>query len=142
MATSTLFTEQRKSNLPRRVNISAQIPAPLHQKIPRSTTQIVKIRTKDLSLWLDGKYVEIFIKKVENISEIEVASGIDIARQIAFWNKSEEISCHIEEMPGYETAYWHKLKLDMKRIWVTVSPERRYILCSITDLFTNTQREG
>ncbi|MBW0521839.1 hypothetical protein O181_061554 [Austropuccinia psidii MF-1] len=45
-------------------------------------------------------------------------------------------------MPGYETADWDQLKVDMKRRWGTVSPERRYRLSSITDLFTKTQQEG
>ncbi|MBW0592502.1 hypothetical protein O181_132217 [Austropuccinia psidii MF-1] len=139
MATSTPYTEQRPSTLPRRVNISAQIQTPLHQEIPRNTTPIVKIRAKDYNLWFDGKDVERFIKKVENIAEIEGASGRDIARQIAFWTKDEEISYHIEGMPGYETADWDQLKVDMKRRWGTVSPERRYRLSSITEFFTRTQ---
>ncbi|MBW0534467.1 hypothetical protein O181_074182 [Austropuccinia psidii MF-1] len=142
MATSTPYTEQRQSTLPRRVNISSQMPTPLHQEIPRNTTPIVKIRAKDYNLWFDGKDVERFIKKVENIAEIEGESGRDIARQIAFWTKDEEISYHIEGMPGYETADWDQLKVDMKRRWGTVSPERRYRLSSITDLFTKTQQEG
>ncbi|MBW0592979.1 hypothetical protein O181_132694 [Austropuccinia psidii MF-1] len=142
MATSTPYTEQRPSTLPRRVNISSQIPTPLHQEIPRNSTPIVKIRAKDYNLWFDGKDVERFIKKVENIAEIEGASGRDISRQIAFWTKDEEISYHIEGMPGYETADWDQLKVDMKRRWGTVSPERRYRLSSITDLFTKTQQEG
>ncbi|MBW0484870.1 hypothetical protein O181_024585 [Austropuccinia psidii MF-1] len=33
MATSTPYTEQRKKNLARRVNISSQIPTPSHQEI-------------------------------------------------------------------------------------------------------------
>ncbi|MBW0587936.1 hypothetical protein O181_127651 [Austropuccinia psidii MF-1] len=70
MATSTLYTEQRPSTLPRRVNISAQIQTPLQQEISRNTTPIVKIRVKDYNLWLDGKDAERFIKKVKNISEI------------------------------------------------------------------------
>ncbi|MBW0578875.1 hypothetical protein O181_118590 [Austropuccinia psidii MF-1] len=115
LATSTPYTEQRPNTLPRRVNISSQIPTPLHQEIPRNTTPIVKIRAKDYNLWFDGKDVERFIKKVENIAEIEGASGRDIARQIAFWTKDEEISYHIEGMPGYETADWDQLKVDMKR---------------------------
>ncbi|MBW0501931.1 hypothetical protein O181_041646 [Austropuccinia psidii MF-1] len=96
MATSTPYTEQRKSSLPRRVNISAQTPTPLHQEISRNTTPIVKIRAKDYSLWLDGKDVERFIKKFANNSEIEGESGRDISRQITFWTKDEEISYHIE----------------------------------------------
>ncbi|MBW0546703.1 hypothetical protein O181_086418 [Austropuccinia psidii MF-1] len=104
MATSTPYTEQRPNTLPKIINISSQIPTPLHQEIPTNTTPVVKIRAKDYNLWFDGKYVERFIKKVENISEIEGASGRDIARQIAFWTKDEEISYHIEGMSGYETA--------------------------------------
>ncbi|MBW0518103.1 hypothetical protein O181_057818 [Austropuccinia psidii MF-1] len=84
MATSTPYTEQRPSTLPRRVNISSQTPTPLHQEIPRNTTSIVKIRAKDYNLWFDGKDVKRFIKKVESIAEIEGASGTDIASQIAF----------------------------------------------------------
>ncbi|MBW0460851.1 hypothetical protein O181_000566 [Austropuccinia psidii MF-1] len=45
-------------------------------------------------------------------------------------------------MPGYETADWDKLKGDMKRRWGTVSPERRYRVSSITELFTKPQQEG
>ncbi|MBW0477361.1 hypothetical protein O181_017076 [Austropuccinia psidii MF-1] len=48
--TSTPYTEQRKNTLLRRVKISSQIPTPLHQDIPRSTTPIVKIREKDYNL--------------------------------------------------------------------------------------------
>ncbi|MBW0516579.1 hypothetical protein O181_056294 [Austropuccinia psidii MF-1] len=89
MATSTTYTEKRQNTLPRRVNISAQIPNPLHQEIPRKTTPIVKIRARDYNLWFDGKDVERLIKKVENIAEIEGESGRDIARQMAFWTKDE-----------------------------------------------------
>ncbi|MBW0573735.1 hypothetical protein O181_113450 [Austropuccinia psidii MF-1] len=108
------------------------MPTPSHQEIRRNTTPMVKIRAKDYNLWFDGKDVERFIKKVENISDIEGENGRDIARQIAFWTKDEEISYHIEGMPGYETAYWDQLKFDMKGRWGTVSPERRYRLSSIT----------
>ncbi|MBW0467849.1 hypothetical protein O181_007564 [Austropuccinia psidii MF-1] len=45
-------------------------------------------------------------------------------------------------MPGYETGDWEQLKLDMKRSWGTVSPEERYKLSSITQLFTNIQQKG
>ncbi|MBW0540918.1 hypothetical protein O181_080633 [Austropuccinia psidii MF-1] len=93
---------------------------------------MVKIRAKDYNLWFDGKDIERLIKKVENIAEIEGESGRDIARQIAFWSKDEEIGYHIEGMPGYETAYWDQLKVDMKRRWGKVSPEIRHRLSSIT----------
>ncbi|MBW0586766.1 hypothetical protein O181_126481 [Austropuccinia psidii MF-1] len=110
--------------------------------MPRNNTPIVKIRPQDYNLWFDGKEVERFIKRVENIAEIEGASGRDIARQISFWTKDQEISYHIEGMPGYETGDWEQLKLDMKRRWGIVSPERRYKLSSITQLFTKIQQEG
>ncbi|MBW0532820.1 hypothetical protein O181_072535 [Austropuccinia psidii MF-1] len=142
MASSTPFTSQRPNTLPKRVNIHAQASSPLQQEIPQNNTPIVKIRPKDYNLWFDGKEVERFIKRVENIAEIEGASGRDIARQISFWTKDQEISYHIEGMPGYETGNWEQLKLDMKRRWGTVSPERRYKLSSITQLFTKIQQEG
>ncbi|MBW0580085.1 hypothetical protein O181_119800 [Austropuccinia psidii MF-1] len=104
MATPTRYTEKRQSTLPRKVIISSQIPTTSHQEITRNTTQIVKIRAKDYNMGLDGKDVEGFIKKAENIAEIKGARGRDIARQIAFWKKYEEISYHIEGIPGYETA--------------------------------------
>ncbi|MBW0466716.1 hypothetical protein O181_006431 [Austropuccinia psidii MF-1] len=136
MVTSTPYTEKRKITLPRRVTISAQIPTPSHQEIPRNSTPIVKIRAKDYNLWLDGKDVERFMNKAESISEIEGAIQRDIARKIVFWTKDEEMSYHIEGIPGYEIADWDQLKLDMKRRWEKVSPERRYRLSS------KTQQEG
>ncbi|MBW0560114.1 hypothetical protein O181_099829 [Austropuccinia psidii MF-1] len=142
MATPTHYTEKRQSTLPRKVNISSQIPTPTHQEITRNMTQIVKIRAKDHNLGFDGKDAVRFIKKAENIAEIKGARGRDIASQIAFWTKYEEISYHIEGIPGYETADWDQLKVDIKRRWGKVSPERRYRLSSMTDLFTKTQKEG
>ncbi|MBW0472008.1 hypothetical protein O181_011723 [Austropuccinia psidii MF-1] len=58
----------------------------------------------------NGKDVERFINKVENIAEIEGESVRDIARKLAFWTKNEEISYHIEGIPAYKTAYWDQLK--------------------------------
>ncbi|MBW0474279.1 hypothetical protein O181_013994 [Austropuccinia psidii MF-1] len=142
MVTSTPYTEKRQSTLPRRVNIYAQTPTPPHHEIPRNTTPIVKIREKEYNLWFDGKDVEIFIMKAENMAEIEGASGREIPRQIVFWTQDEKISYHIEGMPGYETADWDQLKVDIKRRWVTVSPERRHTLSAITKLFTKTQQQG
>ncbi|MBW0500445.1 hypothetical protein O181_040160 [Austropuccinia psidii MF-1] len=142
MATLTPYTEQRQNTLPRRVNISAQISTPLHKEIQINNTPIVKIRAKDYNLWFDGKDAERLIKKAGNISEIEGASGREISRQIAFWTKDEEISSHIEGMSGYETADWDQFKVDMKIRWGTVSPERRYILSSITELFMKNQQQG
>ncbi|MBW0510659.1 hypothetical protein O181_050374 [Austropuccinia psidii MF-1] len=124
MAKSKPYTEQRQNTSPRRVRICSQIPAPLHKEKPKTTTPIVKIRSKDYYLWFDGKVVEIFINKAENITEIEGESGRDIARKIKLWTKDEEISYHIEGMPGYETADWDQLKVS-----------------SITELFIKTQQE-
>ncbi|MBW0575236.1 hypothetical protein O181_114951 [Austropuccinia psidii MF-1] len=142
MTSSTSFTSQRPNTLPKRVNIHAQASIPLQQEIPQNNTPIFKIGPKDYNLWFDGKEVERFIKRVENIAEIEGASVRDIAREISFWTKDQEICYHIEGMPGYETGDWEKLKLDMKRRWGKVSPERRYKLSSITQLFTKIQQEG
>ncbi|MBW0550735.1 hypothetical protein O181_090450 [Austropuccinia psidii MF-1] len=104
MATSTPYTEQRQNTLPRKFNILAQIPTPLYQEIPRNTTPMVKIRSKDYNLLFDGKNFERFIMKVENISDIGGESGRDIARQIEFWTKGEEMGYCIEGIPGYEPA--------------------------------------
>ncbi|MBW0503625.1 hypothetical protein O181_043340 [Austropuccinia psidii MF-1] len=142
MASSTPFTLQRPNMLPKRINIYAKASSPLQQEIPRNNTPIVEIRQKDYNLWFDGKEVERFLKRVENIAEIEGESGRDIARQISFWTQYQDISYHIEGIPGYETGDWEQLILDMKRIWGTVSPERRYKLSSITQLFTKIQQEG
>ncbi|MBW0511060.1 hypothetical protein O181_050775 [Austropuccinia psidii MF-1] len=99
MASSTPFTSHRPNTLPKRVNIYAQASSPLQQEIPGNNTPIVKIRQKDYNLWFDGKEVEGYIKTVENIAEIEGESGRDIARQISFWTKDQDISYHIEGMP-------------------------------------------
>ncbi|MBW0508080.1 hypothetical protein O181_047795 [Austropuccinia psidii MF-1] len=88
-------------------------------------TPIVKIRPRTTTCGFMERMLKDSSKKVENIAEIEGESGRDIARQIAFWTKDEEIRYHIEGMPGYETADWDELKVDMKRRWGTASPERR-----------------
>ncbi|MBW0475618.1 hypothetical protein O181_015333 [Austropuccinia psidii MF-1] len=125
MASSTPFTSQTPNTLPKRVNIYAQASGPFQQEIPKNNTPIVNIRPKDYNLWLDGKEVERRIKRVENIVEIEGESGRDIARQLYLLTKDQDISYHIEGIPGYETGDWEQLKLDMKRRLGTVSPERR-----------------
>ncbi|MBW0468990.1 hypothetical protein O181_008705 [Austropuccinia psidii MF-1] len=122
MATETPYTEQRQCTLPRTVDISAKIPTPFHQEVPRNTAQIVKIRAKYYNLWFDGKGCERFIMEVENIAETEGARERDIARQIAFCTKDEEIGYHIDRIPRYETANDNQLKLDMKRRWGAVFP--------------------
>ncbi|MBW0555237.1 hypothetical protein O181_094952 [Austropuccinia psidii MF-1] len=142
MASSTPFNSQRPNTLPKKFNIHAQASSPLQQEIPQNNTPIVKIRPKDYRLWFDGKEVERFIKRVENIAENEGENGRDIERQISFWTKDQEISYHIDGMHRYETGDWEKLELDMKRRWGTVSPERIYKLPSITQLFTKIQKEG
>ncbi|MBW0502240.1 hypothetical protein O181_041955 [Austropuccinia psidii MF-1] len=142
MAPSAQFTSHRPNTLPNRVNIHAQASSPLQQEIPRNSILIVRIRTKDYMLWFDGKEVEIFIKRVENIAEIEGESGRDIKKQISVWTNNQETSYHIEGMPRYETGDWEELKLDMKRRWGTISPEKRYKLSSITQTFTSIQEEG
>ncbi|MBW0543842.1 hypothetical protein O181_083557 [Austropuccinia psidii MF-1] len=116
MASSKPFTSQRPNTLPKRVDIHAQASSPLQQEIPSNNTPIFKIRPKHYNLWFVGKEVERFIKRVENIAEIEGASGRDISRQISFWTKDQDISYHIGGMPGYETGDWEKLKLDMEKM--------------------------
>ncbi|MBW0576304.1 hypothetical protein O181_116019 [Austropuccinia psidii MF-1] len=111
MASPISLASQRPNTPPKRVNIHPQASSPLQQEIPQNNTPIATIRPKYYSLWFDGKEVEILIKRVENIAEIEGASGRDIERQISSWTKDQEISYHIEGIPGYETGNWEKLKL-------------------------------
>ncbi|MBW0484655.1 hypothetical protein O181_024370 [Austropuccinia psidii MF-1] len=140
MASSTPLNSQRPNTLPKRVNIHAKALSSLQQEIPRNSTPIVKIRPKDYNLWLNGKEVERFIKQVETIAEIEGGSGRDISDIL--WTKDQEIGYHIEGIPRYETGECEQLRLDMKRIWGKISPERRYQLSSITQLSTNIQKGG
>ncbi|MBW0532762.1 hypothetical protein O181_072477 [Austropuccinia psidii MF-1] len=142
MNSSTPFTSHGPNTLSKRVKANSQTSSPLEQESPRNNTPIFKIRPKDYNLWFDGKEVEIFIDKVENIAEIEEASVREISTQIFFWTKDQNISYNIEAIPGYETGDWEKLKLEMKRIWGTISPERRYKISSINQLSTNIQHEG
>ncbi|MBW0547023.1 hypothetical protein O181_086738 [Austropuccinia psidii MF-1] len=142
MVSSIPFNSKRPNKLPKRVNIHSQASISLQQEIPRNNKPIVNIKPKDYSLWFNGKEIEVCIERVENIVEIEGESGRDIARQISFLAKDQDISYHIEETPGYETGNWKKFKLSMNRRWGTVSPERRYKLSSITQLFRMIQKEG
>ncbi|MBW0492329.1 hypothetical protein O181_032044 [Austropuccinia psidii MF-1] len=136
MVSSIPFNSKRPNKLPKRVMIHAQASISLQKEIPRNNTP------KDYSLWFNGKEIEICIERVENIVGIEGESGRDIARQISFWAKDQDISYHIKETPGYKTGKWKKFKLSMNRRWGTVSPERRYKLSSITQLFRMIQQEG
>ncbi|MBW0466490.1 hypothetical protein O181_006205 [Austropuccinia psidii MF-1] len=99
MASSAPLTKQRPNNLPKRINIHAQDSSPLQQGIPINHTPIFKMRPKDYNLWFDGKEGEIFIKRVENIVEIEEESCRNMARQISFCTKDQDISYHIQGMP-------------------------------------------
>ncbi|MBW0488161.1 hypothetical protein O181_027876 [Austropuccinia psidii MF-1] len=49
MATKTPYTEQRKNTLPRRVDISTQIPTPFHKETPSNTTTIVKSEPRTIA---------------------------------------------------------------------------------------------
>ncbi|MBW0587216.1 hypothetical protein O181_126931 [Austropuccinia psidii MF-1] len=104
MASSTTFNSQRPDNLPKRVNIHTQASSPLQQEIPRNNTPIVKIRPKDYNLWFDGKEVERFIKRVDNISEIEGASGKDIERKYLFGPKIKISVTILNECPDMKLA--------------------------------------
>ncbi|MBW0495278.1 hypothetical protein O181_034993 [Austropuccinia psidii MF-1] len=132
VASSTPFTSQRPNTLPKSVNIYAQASISFQNEMTRNNPPIVKIRPKDYNSSFDGKEVEIFIKRLKDIVQIEGESGRDIAIQISFWTKDQDTSYCIEGMLGYETGDWEKLKLDIKRRWGTVSPERRYKISSIT----------
>ncbi|MBW0487565.1 hypothetical protein O181_027280 [Austropuccinia psidii MF-1] len=95
VSSSTPFTEQRPNNLTKKVAIHSQPSSPLQQEILTNNKPIFNIRTKDYNLWFVGIEVDRFIGRVRNIPEIEGASGRDIARQISFWNKDQDISFHI-----------------------------------------------
>ncbi|MBW0571838.1 hypothetical protein O181_111553 [Austropuccinia psidii MF-1] len=69
-ATSTSATEPRTQNIPRGVFVTTpHNPNPLWKKVPRQEIPVVKIKTKDYNLNLDGE-VEKFIRKLERIAQI------------------------------------------------------------------------
>ncbi|MBW0524335.1 hypothetical protein O181_064050 [Austropuccinia psidii MF-1] len=66
----TPYAEKRPSNLPRIFNIYSQVPNKLNQHIKRKTTPIGNIIEMDYKLWIYGKDIERFIRKLINIAEI------------------------------------------------------------------------
>ncbi|MBW0531394.1 hypothetical protein O181_071109 [Austropuccinia psidii MF-1] len=115
MDSLTPSTEKRPNNLPKRVNIPAKASSPLQQELQINKTPIFKIRPKDHNSWFYGKEMEILIKRVENIVEIEEESGRYIEIQIYFLTKDQDIRYHIEGITGYLTGDWEKSELDMKK---------------------------
>ncbi|MBW0590578.1 hypothetical protein O181_130293 [Austropuccinia psidii MF-1] len=121
-ATSTLATESRPSNTPRRVFVSTPtksslLHSPLQQEIPRKERSVVKIEAKNYNLNFNGEEVEKFIKKIERIAHIEGATEEDLAMKMAFWTTDSKISDTIEAMPGYEEGNWTQLKKDLIAKW-------------------------
>ncbi|MBW0484061.1 hypothetical protein O181_023776 [Austropuccinia psidii MF-1] len=78
MEASDPFTSKQPNTLQKGVNIHTQVSNPLKNETPRNSTPIVKIRTKNYRLWFDGKEVERFIKRAENIAKFEGIKKEDI----------------------------------------------------------------
>ncbi|MBW0526302.1 hypothetical protein O181_066017 [Austropuccinia psidii MF-1] len=115
-ATSTPETEQRTQNIPRRGLVTTpNNPSPLKQKFPRQERPVVKIKSKDHNLNLDGEEVEKFIKKVEIMAQITGATDEDLGMQMTFWTTDHKVDKAIEAIPGYEEGNWTQLKKDLRK---------------------------
>ncbi|MBW0550482.1 hypothetical protein O181_090197 [Austropuccinia psidii MF-1] len=115
-ATSTPGTESRPSNISKRVFVSTPThPSPLQQEIPMKERSVVKIKANSYNLNFNGEEVEIFIKKIERIAQIEGATEEDLAMKMEFWTTDSQISDAIEAMPGYEEGNWTQLNKNLIR---------------------------
>ena len=102
----------------------------------------VILETKKNHVEFDGTEVELFIKRIEKLAELQQAGGQDIALQLPFIIKDKKIRETIENMEGHENRDWNLLKKEMKRKWGRVSPTRRYTEESIPALISNIQTTG
>ncbi|MBW0584453.1 hypothetical protein O181_124168 [Austropuccinia psidii MF-1] len=80
-------------NTPRIVFVIAPTkPSLLQHKISRQERPVVKIKEKYNKLNVYGEEVEKFIRKVEQIAQIEGERDEDLAMQMEFWTKEQRIS--------------------------------------------------
>ena len=97
------------TTLPRRSVSYAPISPEVSQEFTWRGSRIVRIRRKDYDVRFNGEEVERFIRRFEEIAEIEGANGSDKARQVLFFAQGDDLKEEIEDMEGYEERDWENI---------------------------------
>ncbi|KNZ52258.1 hypothetical protein VP01_3630g3 [Puccinia sorghi] len=82
--------------------------------------------TKRANITFDGTDVEVFIKLLERMANIQRCGSIILAQQLPLILSNQKISKAIELIEGHITGDWEMLKKDLTRKWGRATPLRRY----------------
>ncbi|POW05682.1 hypothetical protein PSHT_10681 [Puccinia striiformis] len=78
---------------------------------------MVEIKPQDQELGFDGRSIEQFLDSYQSAAELDGASEYDMAHQICFFLRTEELMDVVEVMDGYDDHNWTKLKASMLAYW-------------------------
>ncbi|KAA1074156.1 hypothetical protein PGT21_007902 [Puccinia graminis f. sp. tritici] len=75
-----------------------------------SDGKMVKIKPQDKSLGFDGNNVERFLSDYQLAARLDGASDSDMAQQVRFFVRGEEVKDVLETLDGFEPPNWELLK--------------------------------
>ncbi|KAA1110142.1 hypothetical protein PGT21_011934 [Puccinia graminis f. sp. tritici] len=78
-----------------------------------SDGKMVKIKPQDKSLGFDGNNVERFLSDYQLAARLDGASDSDMAQQVRFFVRGEEVKDVLETLDGFEPPNWSLLKVAM-----------------------------
>ncbi|EFP86054.1 uncharacterized protein PGTG_12010 [Puccinia graminis f. sp. tritici CRL 75-36-700-3] len=82
-----------------------------------SDGKMVKIKPQDKSLRFDGNNVERFLSDYQLAARLDGASNSDMAQQVRFFVRGEEVKDVLETLDGFEPPNWSLLKVAMLAHW-------------------------
>ncbi|KAH9445539.1 hypothetical protein MJO28_012638 [Puccinia striiformis f. sp. tritici] len=81
---------------------------------------MVEIKPQDQELGFDGTNIAQFLDSYQSAAELDGASEYDMAHQICYFMRTEELMDVVEVMDGYEDHDWTTLKVSMLAYWTPV----------------------
>ncbi|WAR54974.1 hypothetical protein PtB15_4B592 [Puccinia triticina] len=78
---------------------------------------MVKIQPQDQDFGFDGTNVERFLDSYQLAAELDGASDYDMAHQICFFMRTDELMDVVEALDGFEDHDWERLKASMLLYW-------------------------
>ncbi|KAA1080406.1 hypothetical protein PGT21_005720 [Puccinia graminis f. sp. tritici] len=82
-----------------------------------SDGKMVNIKPQDKSLGFDGNNVERFLSDYQLAARLDGASNSDMAQQVRFFVRGEEVKDVLETLDGFEPPNWALLKAAMLAHW-------------------------
>ncbi|OAV85535.1 hypothetical protein PTTG_10580, partial [Puccinia triticina 1-1 BBBD Race 1] len=78
---------------------------------------MVKIKPQDKSLGFDGTHIKQFLNDYQRAAKLDGASDFDMAQQIRFFVRGEEVRDILETLDGFDPPNWSLLKPSMLAYW-------------------------